>query len=196
MSQQPLDWFAAIWIDGVHATTIKTILEQLRVAFWFYCEEKKRTCSRSLPYMIIEAFPCLSKATYTYRKVFLWSHAYTGIEHCHLDSWEAYTMITTLETVLVTRALERKVVSSKLLHICKSKEFISFNGAGIFEGWTLMLSRTGFAQITLRYGLRLVHPIMMMMMTMMKSWWTVVVIISPPQSLLLSVSFYHHWRWL
>ena len=85
---------------------------------------KKRTCSRSLLYMIIGAFPCLSKATYTYRKVFLWSHAYTGIEHCHLDSWEAYTMITTLETVLVTRALERKVVSSKLLHICKSKEFM------------------------------------------------------------------------
>ena len=41
MSQQPLDWFAAIWIDGVHATTIKTILKQLRAAFWFYYEEKK-----------------------------------------------------------------------------------------------------------------------------------------------------------
>ena len=71
----------------------------------------------------------------------------------------AYSMITTLETVLFTRALERKVVSSKLLHICKSKEFVSFNGAGIFEGWTLILLRTGFAQITLRYGLRLVHPV-------------------------------------
>ena len=36
-----LDWFAAIWIDGVHATRIETILKQLRAAFWFYCEETK-----------------------------------------------------------------------------------------------------------------------------------------------------------
>ena len=36
-----LDWFAAIWIDGVHATRIETILKQLRAAFCFYCEETK-----------------------------------------------------------------------------------------------------------------------------------------------------------
>ena len=50
-----LDWFAAIWIDGVHATRIKSILKQLRAALWFYCEEK-RTYWRSLLCMIIETF--------------------------------------------------------------------------------------------------------------------------------------------
>ena len=28
-----LDWFAAIWIDGVYATRIAAILKQLRAAF-------------------------------------------------------------------------------------------------------------------------------------------------------------------
>ena len=45
-----LDWFASIWIDGVHATRIKSILKQLGAAFSFYCEEKNNLFKLTFSY--------------------------------------------------------------------------------------------------------------------------------------------------
>ena len=39
---QHLHWFAAIWIDGIHATGIETIWKPLGAAFQWFCKEERR----------------------------------------------------------------------------------------------------------------------------------------------------------